>query len=404
MNQWTQPADLKAQVQKWWDQGKVMRWGLCQTFQLPQCEDKLPLQFPAKLRLKKPSAKALEMQFNQVKAWAEALRAMPYVQIKEKTLHHRLLGKNQLPNEVWLKDIQDLLHWLGKTQQYQQLIQLAKQLPTELAPVLHWIWQKPHQALSLKSEWSKLISLTLWRLKTSEQLLKQTYLRQISIAGIHTKWIEQHQTVLTAWWSQLGLKQTSSENKKTFAQQFGFKAKPDRVRFKVFDSEGQLKLLEQTLVLSDFTQQAFNNIKAVFITENEINFLAFPAVANSLIIFGSGFQVGQLKKINVLKNTPIYYWGDIDTHGFSILNQIRQHHPQIVSLLMDSKTLIHHQAYWVEEPKPTKAQLDHLTAAEQNLYQALIQQQYAPYAIRLEQERIEYDWVQQQIQNLKINR
>jgi len=401
MSDWTTPTDLKAQVQKWWDQGKVLRWGLCQTFKLSQCEDKLSLQFPVKLRLKRPTAKALEEQFTEVKAWAEALRAMPYVQIKEKTVRHRLLGKNQLPSEIWLEDVFDLLRWLGKTQHYQQFIQLAEQLPPELNPILQWMWQKPHVALSLKSEWSKLITITLWRLKTSEQTLQQTYLRQISIPGIHTKWIEQHQAILRAWWLLLGLGSASAENEKSFEQQFGFKSKPERVRFKVFDQVGRLNLLEQTLAITDFTQQMFETIERVFITENEVNFLAFPAVVNSLIIFGSGFQVGNLKKMSALKTKPIYYWGDIDTHGFSILNQIRQHYPQVQSLLMDKETLIHHQAYWVIEPKPTKATLKNLTEEEQNLYQNLVQQHYAPYAIRLEQELLEYEWVKQQIQSIK---
>ncbi len=36
-----------------------------------------------------------------------------------------------------------------------------------------------------------------------------------------------------------------------------------------------------------------------------------------------------------LARCQVYYWGDIDTHGFAILDQLRTHIPHARSLLMD---------------------------------------------------------------------
>ena len=58
-----------------------------------------------------------------------------------------------------------------------------------------------------------------------------------------------------------------------------------------------------------------------------------------------------------LKQKPMYYWGDIDTHGFAILDQLR------------SKFL-------------------HV----QSLYQALLQHKFQQN-LRLEQERIYFDFL-----------
>lgn len=42
-------------------------------------------------------------------------------------------------------------------------------------------------------------------------------------------------------------------------------------------------------------------------------------------------------------------WGDIDTHGFAILDRLRRHFPQVRSMLMDRATLLAHEGQWVTE-------------------------------------------------------
>ena len=58
-------------------------------------------------------------------------------------------------------------------------------------------------------------------------------------------------------------------------------------------------------------------------------------------------------------------------------------------MLMDSDTLLAHQAQWVTEPTPTAAALSLLTPDEQALYAALGAGVFGP-AVRLEQERISF--------------
>jgi hypothetical protein len=64
-------------------------------------------------------------------------------------------------------------------------------------------------------------------------------------------------------------------------------------------------------------------VSKVFITENEINGLCFPDVEKGLVIFGLGYGVDALKTVAWLKEKEVYYWGDIDTHGFAMLDQVR---------------------------------------------------------------------------------
>ena len=84
---------------------------------------------------------------------------------------------------------------------------------------------------------------------------------------------------------------------------------------------------------------------------------------------------------------PLYYWGDIDTHGFRILDLLRSRLPDVRSLLVDRATLLAHDARWDHEPSPVNVHLEHLTADEAALYRDLVEDAYGP-AVRLEQERV----------------
>ena len=56
---------------------------------------------------------------------------------------------------------------------------------------------------------------------------------------------------------------------------------------------------------------------------------------------------------------------------------------------MDRETLLAHRPQWVTEKTPTKATLNLLTPAEQDVYQALVNDTFGP-AVRLEQERVSF--------------
>jgi hypothetical protein len=146
------------------------------------------------------------------------------------------------------------------------------------------------------------------------------------------------------------------------------------------------------------TQAAFEwldvPVSRVFITENEVNFLAFPPLANSMVIFGAGYGFEVLAGARWLHERDIYYWGDIDTHGFAILDQLRAQLPHVHSLLMDRSTLMAHAGQWGDEPQPVLRDLPRLTEDERALFDELRDNRLR-VGMRLEQERIGFGWLQQ---------
>ena len=131
----------------------------------------------------------------------------------------------------------------------------------------------------------------------------------------------------------------------------------------------------------------------VFITENEINGLAFPQAAGGIVLFKLGYALDLLAQVAWLSDREIHYWGDIDTHGFAMLDRLRARFPHTQSLLMDRETLMAHQSLWGREDAPHTGPLAHLNEQEQALYDELRQNRLDD-RVRLEQERIPFSWLQ----------
>jgi len=180
-----------------------------------------------------------------------------------------------------------------------------------------------------------------------------------------------------------------------FCRRYGFRDKPRRLRFRILDPSCSLipGAGEQDITL---TANAFARlrlpVKRVFMTENEINFLAFPAVKAAMVVFGAGYGFEVLRQAEWLRDCRVDYWGDLDTHGFAILDQLRLELPHARSFLMDRETLLAHRAQWGSEPRPQTRELPRLTADERMLYDELRSNRLGTN-VRLEQERIAYGWL-----------
>jgi hypothetical protein len=118
--------------------------------------------------------------------------------------------------------------------------------------------------------------------------------------------------------------------------------------------------------------------------------------AGGIVIWGEGFDVARLGRVPWLAHAAVTYWGDIDTHGFAILNRLRAWLPQANSVLMDRTTLVAHRDRWVREDRPTNAALTSLSHSEAALYSDLVTDALGP-RVRLEQERIDWDWAQREL-------
>jgi len=381
---WTRSADLRAQVQKLWDKGDLLRPLVgSQSFE------------PRRLRLNAPSSSELSERFDEARLWANELRGVPRLRVVWRELRHRILGSNMLPDEVWLDSLPDALALIGKSPEAGRFAELVAVTRAQCPALLPWLERKPLQALALADVWPHLLALVLW---LHEHSRPGIYLRQVDLPGVDSKLIESQRGVLTALFDlalPAAVIDTSAIGAAQFCRRYGFRAKPLRVRFRLLDAALAVPGLgaEQDIGLTqaDFAQLHLP-LRRVFITENEINFLAFPPQSESMVIFGAGYGFEALQSAGWLNACELHYWGDIDTHGFAILDQLRAHFRHAQSLLMDRATLLAHRAQWGTEPQPLTRDLPRLNPAESDLYNILRDNRLRPN-LRLEQERISFGWV-----------
>jgi hypothetical protein len=140
--------------------------------------------------------------------------------------------------------------------------------------------------------------------------------------------------------------------------------------------------------------------RRAYVVENEITYLAFPLPGAAIVIFGGGYAVDVLEPLGWLADLDLVYWGDVDTHGFAILNRLRHRFGHARSMLMDRATLLAHRDQWVTEPRPTAAVLDLLDTEESELYRDLANGSFGP-PVRLEQERIRFAAIERALENLR---
>ncbi|NVD36291.1 Wadjet anti-phage system protein JetD domain-containing protein [Marinobacter lutaoensis] len=389
---WTTPADVKNQVQKLWDRGLLLA-------SMTGGES----LFPRRLTLKGPDSRELSERFPEVRDWIGQLSAAagPY-RIEWRSVNHRVLGNNEIPAAIWIDQLSDALGLIGKRRAAEQFAALVELTRYKQPGLLPWLSKRPLRALELAEDWPRLLEIVGWLLKHPRPAI---YLRQIDLPGVHTKLIEGHRGVL-AELLDLVLPQDFIDGAYTgiggFCRRYGFLDKPPRVRFRVLDPKVRLLPVEADQDLT-LTQSAFASldlpVSKVFITENEINFLAFPEVPDSLVIFGAGYGFDNLAAAPWLHEKEIHYWGDIDTHGFAILNQLRGFLPHVVSFLMDQQTLLAHKALWGVERQPETGTLARLNAEESALYDQLRQNHWGE-RVRLEQERIGFDFLREALRGL----
>jgi hypothetical protein len=394
MNDWSAPEDIRKRIRREWDNGRIL-------VAILGGEAVFPLRIP----LRRPDSKALAEHFEAARLWISALSAVDKerggsgCRLEWQEFAHRQLGRNRIPVAAIVESEKDGLALIRKQSDADNFRELAATVAAAFSALTPWMQRYPLKALEQAENWPRLLAVLDWVVRHPGA---NVYLRQIDVPGVDTKFIEQHRGLLGDLLDMV-LPPDRIDGRysgaKNFEQRYGFKRKPMQVRIRFLDRNLSLHGLSDLAVTGEEFAQMALPIERVFVTENEINFLSFPEVANGLMLFGGGYGFEHLAQAGWLRQKEIYYWGDIDTHGFAILDQLRNAFPSAHSLMMDRATLLDHRVFWVSEDNQTSRQLERLRPEESALYDDLRFNRIAP-ALRLEQERIGFAWVNTALRNL----
>lgn len=395
MQDWTTPTDLADQVLRVWTKGRILAARMTGE----------PL-FPLALRLRRPDTRAYGADFEKVRNWIRALeegararRGFGY-DIKWTEINHRQLGRNRIPDGIAVPTEADALKLIGMEKEAARFEQLRQSTERSFQILTEWLARKPFVALDHAKDWSRILAVLTW---FSDHPNSDLYLRQLDIEGVDTKFIESRKPLLAELLAVVVARADPQPGvaAQTFEQRYGLKSKPPIIRFRVLDRSLAVGgLLDIATPAAQFASLAMP-ARRIFVTENEVNGLAFPDVTEGMVVFGLGYGLELLSSAVWMQDREIYYWGDIDTHGFAMLDRLRAIFPTARSLLMDRETLLVHRALWVREDTPFRGSLMRLKSDERELFEALVQNRLGD-GIRLEQERVSFGRVRRAMEDIAI--
>lgn len=392
------PSEIREKALKIWQTGRFLAAYLK--------EEEL---FPLDVQFRKVTSREALESFAGMREWMARLRdgskeRLGYGYTLEFTpVNHRQLGSQLFPNRIRFDTPRDFLRFIGKQKEFECFRVLAEQTLEEQPAVKGWLEQKPLKVLENQDVWARILAVCRF---IQDNPMPRRYIRELDILGVDSKFIEQNKSILREL-LDIVLPADAIQGEATalaghgFERRFGFSYDEPLIRFRLLDDDlaRPWGMTDFSVPLSQFCRLAIP-CERVIITENKINGLTFPLLPKAVVVFGLGYGISALSDAEWLRDSDIHYWGDIDTHGFAILSQLRSYFPQAGSLLMDHETLLEFRRLWGREADDKRciAELPHLREPERRLYLDL-KNNVLSNNVRLEQERIPFGYLCQRLQD-----
>jgi hypothetical protein len=386
---WSTPATIEQALRRRWASGELLRAHAGR-------QPFTPVQVP----LRGPTPGELADDLDRVRRWADDLQrgarraGGTAYHLQTRTLGGRAVGRNEVPARAVIDELDQAWRLLGvraDVAAYDALRAATRAVAPAVAP---WLEDHPMRALPHAADWTRILAAVAWLRDHTGQ---GRYLRQIEAPGVDTKFIERHRPILAELLEAVEpspVVDAGRSRGQEFALRYGFAMPQPLVRLR--PGPGTLPVRPPVREIGlhvDELAALTVSLCRVVVVENEVTYLSITPEPETMIVFGSGFTVASLGAVGWLADCDVHYWGDLDTHGFAILDRLRAWLPQVRSLLMDRDTLLVHRDRWVHESKPTRARLERLTRPEADLYRDLVEDVFGE-AVRLEQERIAWPHVE----------
>jgi hypothetical protein len=293
----------------------------------------------------------------------------------------RRLGLQKVPSAVAFPIAEDYVRFLGRRAEVRQFQEDYDLIQKRCPELREWAQANPMKVVLHAGSWQGLLDVCTYLQKHPRP---NCYLRELPVV-VDTKFIEARKGVLSEL-LPIVAPLTLAPEKISFEARFGFRSKQPLLRMRFLDEHLQALL---GFPIDDFATplDKFCGLPlggaTVLIVENEMTFLTLPKLTETVAIWGAGDAVALLANVAWLKCCRVFYWGDLDCHGFEALSNLRKTFPDVPSVLMDESTLADHAGFAVKAAATHSKEKLELTSTEQILYDQLVKTDTL-----LEQERI----------------
>ena len=303
--------------------------------------------------------------------------------IEYQTVKTKQHGIQDIPISISFQSEIDYLKFLQKEREAAKFRDDISKIISSFPELKDWVHKYPSKIVD--NNWEDLLKVCNYFKNNPKPHL---YIRELPIQ-VHTKFIEQNKGIIRELLDIIIAEHINAEEK-SFERRFNLRYDEPLVRFRILDNSICQLCFDGAEDLSiPINQFQFLNlpIRTVYIVENKMNMLTFPCIDNSIVVWGHGFGVDVMKDVEWMKTKKIYYWGDLDAHGFQILSEIRTHFVQLESFLMNRETF----DKFFDEDTGAETNVEKelcLTQEEDEMFRYLKENNY-----RLEQEKIPFEYV-----------
>lgn len=346
-------------------------------------ENPFPLRIPYKRpkRTGDPShiLKTKELLRSQSK---DVLGYGPVIQFEHGST--RKFGDGALPGSVVFMCLQDLVCYIGKRAEAENILQNANLVTNTFPQLRQWSATRLRLLSSREaSAWRAILTVVSYFIRHPKPWL---YARELPLS-LPTKFLEQNYAPIIEILYEVS-PSTLNEKYSNWQDRLGLRSSSDLIEGRFLDPNLEPQLPRHMVVpIKEWNRCCSSIPKWILVTENRTTLLTLPELSGCLALLGKGYAVTRLAELENLHKTEIRYWGDIDQHGFEILASIRSHLKQTVSCLMDDTTLLKCEDKVgkenVEATLPVAFVMEYLTEQERSLWWRCRLQH-----LRLEQEQI----------------
>lgn len=316
--------------------------------------------------------------------------------IKWEDWNSKKLGKQKWPSSISIETEDDYLYLTKKEAEVHQFKKQLNELIGWRKEIRSFLLMRPNTVLEYQKIWTDLCYVADYLLQND---VRNYYIRSIPLP-VHTKFIENNKAFIYSLLKHFSPERYSDESIR-FEAALGLREKQHVYTMRWLDDSLAEKYMHghEVFGLSTIGLKAVQwEIQEIWLVENETNLYLLPKRKGSLVLFSKGHAVTQLFNIPLFTQAKLVYWGDLDEHGFIMLNSFRKNYGHANSIFMDKLTVEQNSDQMLKQPERYKTdQLDFLTDAEIEAFMLLKQSNG-----RIEQETLNQEFMSKKLSELNF--
>jgi len=316
--------------------------------------------FPLEIRFGRPDPTAplidLQRQVEALQQGAKSDTKAGY-HIESSVRRTRFNLEQRLPTRVWFDGADDYLAYIGKVKEFAGLSADLDAFRREAQASCFVEWSRPNARtflLRLEPGDGAALGMAVRALHARPQ--PRCYGREIALPGVSGKFIEAYLGLITQILRECG--SPAWKDGDDYHRQLGLLQPPRLIRTRMLDAPES----DIGTTFDRFCRPA--KVDTVIVVENLRSYLTLPSIPHTLAIYGEGRAGQTLSGVTWLGEVRLFYWGDMDPHGYGILNGLRRTYPNCRSILMGADALDQYWALWSEASVIAKPDYSLLTESE----------------------------------------